>query len=99
MAILQASIIARPARILREYLDKGGILAMRSNLAGNDAKIVFDDRETQETPKIISGATWATVVLLFLIVVLGALFISGFFSTLTGGRTNNPVQTDTRAQP
>jgi hypothetical protein len=72
---------------------------MRSDTVGNEAKIVFDDRETRETPKVISGATWATVALLFLIVILGALFISGFFSTLSGGKTNNPVQTDTRAQP
>jgi hypothetical protein len=72
---------------------------MRSDTTGNEAKIAFDDRETRETPKVVSGATWATVAILLLIVLLGALFVTGFFSSITGGIGSNPGQSDTRAQP
>ena len=72
---------------------------MQSDTRGNDATIVYDDRETNETPNAVSGATWATVALLALIVVLGALFLNGFFSSLTGRPHNNTGQSDVRAQP
>jgi hypothetical protein len=71
---------------------------MQSDTTGNEAKIAFDDRETRETPRVISGATWATVALLALIVILGALFLNGFFASLHAGPTNHN-QSDTRAQP
>jgi hypothetical protein len=72
---------------------------MRSDTRGNEATIAYDDRETRETPKVVSGVTWATVALLALIVILGALFVNGFFSSLTGGSGNNPGQSDQRARP
>ena len=72
---------------------------MESNTRGNEAAIAFDDRETRETPRVVSGATWATVALLVLIVILGVLFLNGFFSSITGGMGNNPGQSDTRARP
>lgn len=77
----------------------GGIETMQRDRRGNDAKIAFDDRETRETPRVISGATWATVALLALIVILAALFLNGFYSSITGGDGNDPGQSDTRAQP
>jgi hypothetical protein len=73
---------------------------MRSDTSGNKATIAFDDRDTSETPKVVSGATWATVALLVLIVILGALFIGGFFASLTGsGGLNGTHQTQSGARP
>jgi hypothetical protein len=76
----------------------GGILAMQSDTRGNDAQITYDNRETRETPRVISGATWATVALLALIVILGALFLNGFFASLHAGPTNHH-QSDVQAEP
>ena len=39
----------------------------------------------RETPRTVAGVTWATIALLALIVILGALFLGGFFSSLFGG--------------
>ena len=58
---------------------------MRNTTDGNGATIAYDDRETREMPRTVSGITWATIALLALIVILGALFISGFFSSLSSG--------------
>ena len=72
---------------------------MQNDTRGNEATVVFDDRETKETPRAVSGATWATVALLALIVILGALFLNGFFSSLTGGSHGNSGRSDVRANP
>jgi hypothetical protein len=71
---------------------------MQSDTRGNEVKIAYDDRETRETPRVISGVTWATVALLALIVILGALFLNGFFASLHAG-PGNQSQSDVRAQP
>ena len=73
-------------------------MAMQSDTRGNEANIVYDNRETAETPRAVSGATWA-VALLALIVILGALLLNGFFSSLTGGPTGNHGQSDVTARP
>jgi len=72
---------------------------MQSDTTGNRATIVYDDQETNETPKVVSGATWATVALLALIVILGALFIGGFFRSLPGGQPTPTGGSDVTAQP
>jgi hypothetical protein len=72
---------------------------MRSDTTGNSAKIAFDNRETGETPKTISGVTWAMVALLLLIVIVGALVAGGFFSSLTGPTGGSSGQPSSRTQP
>jgi len=73
---------------------------MESDTTGNRAKIAFDDRETGETPKTISGVTWAMVAILLLVVIVGALVAGGFFSSLTGGTGSRSGQSSTSsAQP
>jgi hypothetical protein len=71
---------------------------MQSDTRGNEAQIAYDNRETGETPRTISGVTWGIVALLAVIVILGALFVNGFFASLHAGPTNHN-QSDVRAQP
>jgi hypothetical protein len=70
---------------------------MRSNTGSRHSVISLFEEDN--TPTTIWTATWLTVGLLVLMLVLGALFLSGFFSSIAGGIGHNPVQTDTRAQP
>jgi hypothetical protein len=43
------------------------------------------DRSFNDTPKTISTATWITVGVLLLIVLLGALMLGGFFGSASRG--------------
>ena len=86
------------AYVLRVAVSEA-VMATESDTRSNEATISYDDRETRETPRVISGATWATVALLALIVIVGALFLGGFFSLSTGHSGSNPGQSDVRAQP
>jgi hypothetical protein len=72
---------------------------MQTDTTGNRAIIAYDNEETRETPKVVSGATWATVALLALIVILGALFIGGFFGSLSSGQPTSTGRPDATAQP
>ena len=98
MAVLFTTIAEFLARLLRIGVPEA-FMAMQSDTRGNEANIVYDNRETRETPRAVSGATWATAALLALIVILGALLLNGFFSSLTGGPTGNHGQSDVTARP
>ena len=44
------------------------------------------DTSLNDTPKVISNATWITVAALLVIVILGVLMMGGFFGSTPGGR-------------
>jgi len=72
---------------------------MRSHKEERDTTIAFDNRDTRETPKAITGVTWAMVAVLALIAILGALFLSGFFSAGKNGYDERTYPGATRSGP